>query len=314
MLYRALDVIFQHLFRLIAVLLLVPLVAGGVGLLLDHSATVEARIWADKPIFTPAFATDRFASDDSPADIEAGILRELVGTSQFTTEVLTAVDRRYPNFSTDEQNRQEADLQTNVTVTTQGTHLFTLDYKTPNTARGRVVVDAMIAAFGRQVQALDTSQVSVTQTALRGQVDQAQRDMNDAVQRAQTYLAQHQSQSVQNDPTYQTLIAQAQSKTDSYLAFQAQLDQAKGSQTAVYTLQSSFFHVVDQPFVVPLKIDQHLPAVKYLAFALVGVLAAEALFVYVVARRDPHIRAVQDIRRVGRFRPLGSTPTSVHSP
>jgi hypothetical protein len=313
MLYRALDVIFQHLFYLIAVLLLVPLAAGGIGLALDHSATVEARSWEDKPIFTPAFATDRFDSSDSPADIEAGILRELIGTSQFTTEVLTAVDGRYPNLSADEQNRQETDLQTNVGVTTQGSHLFTVDYKTPNSARGRLVVNAIVAAFGRQVQALDTNQVSVTQTALQGQVDSAYKDMNDAVQQAQTYLAQHQTQTVQNDPTYQTLIAQAQSRTDSYLAFQAQLDQAKGSQTAVYTLQSSFFHVVDQPTVLPLKIDQHLPAVKYLLFALVGVLAAEILLVYVIARRDPHIRAVQDIRRVGRFRPLGSTPSSVHA-
>jgi hypothetical protein len=312
MLYRALDVIFQHLIRLVAVLLLVPLVAGGVGLVLDHSATVEARVWADKPIFTPAFATDRFASSDPPSDIEAGILRELIGTSQFTTEVLTAADFQYPNWTTDEQAIAEADLQTNVTVSTEGSHLFTIDYKTPNTPRGRLVVNAMIAAFGRQVQALDTNQVSVTQTALQGQRDATYRDMTDAVQQAQTYLAQHQS--VTNDPTYQTLIAQAQSKTDSYLAAQAQLDQVKGSQTAVFTMQSSFFHVVDQPYVVPLKIDQHLPAVKYLLFALVGVLAAEALLVYVVARRDPRIRSVQDIRRVGRFRPLGSTPATIEAP
>src|SRR5215467_4995242 len=159
MLYRALDVIFQHLFRLIAVLLVVPLVAGGIGLALDHASTVEARIWADKPIFTPQFATDRFTSGDSPADIEAGILRELIGTSQFATEVLTAVDFSYPNWSTDQQNGAEADLQTNATVTTEGAHLFTLDYKTNNTARGRQVINAILAAFGRQVQALDTTQV-----------------------------------------------------------------------------------------------------------------------------------------------------------
>jgi hypothetical protein len=313
MLYRALDVIFQHLVRLIAVLLVVPLVAGGIGLVLDHSSTVEARIWADKPIFTPAFATDRFESSDPPADIEAGILRELIGTTQFATEVLTAADLSYPNWSTDQQNRAEDDLQTNVTVSTEGAHLFTLDYKTPNTARGRVIVNAIVAAFGRQVQALDTHQVSVTQTALQGQRDAAYRNMTDAVQAAQSYLAQH-GIGVANDPNYQTLIAQAQSKTDSYLAAQAQLDQVKGSQTAVFTMQSSFFHVVDQPYVVPLKIDQHLPAVKYLLYGLVAVLALETLFVYVIARRDPHIRAVQDIRRVGKFRPLGSTPSSVQAP
>lgn len=311
MLYRALDVIFQHLFRLLAALLAVPIVAGGVGLALDHSLTVQARIWADKPIFTPSFATDRFNSSDSPANIEAGILRELIGTSQFPAKVLTAVDFQYPNWSPDHQERARLDLQQNVTVVTEGPHLFTVNYRTTDSVRGRSIVNAIIAAFGRQVQALDTNQVSVIQTALQSQVDAAYRDMNDAVRQAQGYLAQHKS--VANDPTYETLIADAQSKTDRYLGAKARLDEAKGSREAMLTMQSSFFHVVDQPFVVPLKIDQQLPAVKYALFALLCVAAAEALLVYVIARRDPRIRSVQDIRRVGKFRPLGSSPASTRA-
>jgi hypothetical protein len=162
------------------------------------------------------------------------------------------------------------------------------------------------------VQALDTKQVSVTQSALQSQVDVAARDMNDAVRQAQNYTASHQS--LANDPDYQTLIGQAQSKTDRYLAVQAQLDQVKGSQNAVFTLQASFFHVIDQPFAVPLVLDQHNPAVKYALFALVGIAAAEALLVYVIARRDPAIRSVQDVRRIGRFKPLGTAPVSTVQP
>src|SRR5262249_49186514 len=71
MLPRALDVIFQHVLRLIAAIVVVPLAVGAVGYVVDHSVTVEARIWADRPLFTPTFATDRFNSSDSPADIEA---------------------------------------------------------------------------------------------------------------------------------------------------------------------------------------------------------------------------------------------------
>jgi H+/Cl- antiporter ClcA len=76
----------------------------------------------------------------------------------------------------------------------------------------------------------------------------------------------------------------------------------------VAVLQSSFFHVVDQPFVLPFKLDQHTPAVKYALFALVGIVGAVALYVYVVARRDPRIRSVQDVTRTGRFKPLGTAP------
>jgi hypothetical protein len=306
MLYRALDVVFQYILRLAAALVVVPLAVGGVGFVLDHSLTVEVRVWADRPLFTPTFATDRFNSTDPPSEVEAGILRELVATRGFAEEVLIKVNSDYRSWSPGRQDSAVAGLQSSVGVTTEGTHLFTVSYRTVDPDRGRSVVNAVLATFGREVQAIDTNQVSVTQAALKSQVDSAQRDMNDAVKQAQTYQAQHAS--VLNDPSYQALIGQAQSKTDQYLSLQARLDEIKSSQAAVSILQSSFFHVVDQPFVVPFTLDQHTPAVKYALYALIGIVSAEALFVYVVSRRDPRIRSVQDVRRAGQLRPLGSAP------
>lgn len=306
MLHRALDVIFQHVIRLIAAIVVVPLAVGAVGFAFDHAVTVEARVWADRPLFTPTFATDRFDSFDSPADIEAGIVSEFVKTSGFASEVLTRVDADYPYWSAERQISAENELQRGLTVTTEGTHLFTITYRTTDPNRGKAIVSAVIAAFGREVQAIDTHQVSVTQSAIQSQLDSAQQEMNDAVRQAQNYLASHKS--VANDPDYQALIGQAQSKTDHYLSLQAQVDEIKGSQTAVSVLQSSFFHIVDQPYVVPFTLDQHTPAVKLAIYALVGIVAAVTLYIYVTCRRDPRIRSVQDVRRAGRFKPLGSAP------
>jgi len=306
MLHRALDVVFQHLLRLVTALILVPLGAGAVGLALDHSLTVEARVWADKPTFTPVFATDRFTSSDPPAEIEAGILRELLATSAFADAVLTRVESGYASASPSQRRSAAADLQSNVSVATEGTHLFTVIYRTTDSDRGRSVVNAIIAAFGTEVQAIDANQVGVSQAAVKSQLDVAQLDMNDAVRQVQTYQAQHSS--VFNDPTYQTLLGQAQSKTDHYLSLQARLDEIKGSQAAVSVMQSSFFHVVDRPFVVPLTLDQHAPAVKFALYALIAIVAAEALFVYVIGRRDPRIRSMQDVRRAAGLKPLGSVP------
>jgi hypothetical protein len=305
MLHRALDVVFQYVFRLIAVLVAVPLAVGGIGFALDHSQTVQARIWADRPIYTPKFATDRFTSGDPPADIESGILRELLTTSKFDAAVLTRVDRHYPDWDLDRQDSADADLQQRVTVTTEGSHLFTVSYRTTQSDRGRMVLDAIIAAFGHEVQTIDADQVSVTQAALQAQVGTAKQDMDDAVRQAQTYQLQHHAGF--NDPNYDTLLAQAQSKTDRYLSLQGEIAQVQGSKTAL-SIQSSFFHVVDQPFVKPFQLDTHSPAVKYALYSLIGILGAEALFVYVIARRDPRIRSVHDVRRAGQFKPLGTAP------
>lgn len=305
MLHRALDVVFQHVFRLIAALVAVPLAAGVIGFGLDHSSTVEVRIWADRPLYTPTFATDQFSSNDSPADIEAGLVRELVGTTSFGTKVLATADPLFPTLTAAEHERALAELQKGVAVSVEGTHLFTVSYKTADVGRGRAIVQAVVTAFGSEVQSIDSNQVAMTQRALQSQADAAKAAMDDAVKQVLSYQVQHRS--VANDPEYQILLAQAQAKTDRYDALKAQLGDVQASQAAV-TQQSSLFHVVDQPFVVPFKLDQHAAAVKYGAFGLVGILGAEALLVYVIARRDPHIRSALDVRLAARFKPLGSAP------
>src|SRR5262249_62167032 len=85
--------------RLVGALVLVPLGVSAVGLAFDHSLTVEAREWADKPIFTPVFATDRFTSSDPPAEIEAGLLRELLAPRVFADAGVTRVASGYANRS-----------------------------------------------------------------------------------------------------------------------------------------------------------------------------------------------------------------------
>jgi hypothetical protein len=308
MLPRALDVVFQHMFRLIAGIVAVPVAAGLVGLVMDHSSTVEARIWADHPLYTPAFATDQFATTDSPSDIESGILRELLDTTSFSSKVLAAADPQFTAMNSDQQSAAMANLQKHTTVSVEGTHLFTVSYQTANAEQGRTMVQAIVTAFGSEVQNINSNQIAMTQQALQSQADSAQADMNAAVKQLQSYQAGHPSSASTNDPEYQSLQATAQAKTDRYLSIKSQLDDAQGSQTAV-SLQSSFFHVVDQPFVVPFRLDQHSVAFKYAGGALVAILGVEALLVYVIARRDPRIRSVLDVRQAGGFKPLGSAPS-----
>src|SRR5256885_12361650 len=149
MLHRALDVIFQYVIRLIAAIVVVPLAVGALGFAVDHSVVVEARVWADKPLFTPTFATDRFDSFNSPAEIEAGMVQELVNTSGFASEVLTQVDRDYPYWSADHQISAEGDLQHNLAVSADGTHPFTITYPTTNPNPGRTLLTPGVAAFRR---------------------------------------------------------------------------------------------------------------------------------------------------------------------
>lgn len=307
MVHRALDVVFQHLIKLIAVLILVPLLMGGVGYALDRTPTVGVRLWAQRPLYTPNFATDRFSSYLWPSTIEAGLLTELLGTDTFVDRLLVIIDPQSPYWPQEVKDSNVADLRQNIATTTEGEHLFLVTYRTTQLDRGRSVLNNLIIAFGAEMLAIDTGTVSSVESALQIQFKSAKQAMDAAIKQSEMYRSQHAN--VTADPNYQSLVTQAQSLTDRYLSLQAQIGQIQESKSAVTTLQSSFFHVVDPPAVLPKQIITKQSLTLRLAIGgLGGVFALEALIVYVIARRDPGIRSVEDVRRQIGLKPLGSAP------
>jgi hypothetical protein len=134
--------------------------------------------------------------------------------------------------------------------------------------------------------------------------------MNSAVAEAQAYkVARGLSESAAlSDPAYVQLQGQAKTKSDQYLAILAQVDDAQASRNAVASIQASVFHIVDPPTPSPQRISTTTPGVRYSLAAFAAVAVAELLLVYVLARRDPNVRSLEDVRREIGLKPLGSTP------
>ncbi len=308
--YRALDVVFQYLTPLVALLVVIPLALGGAMFALNRTETVSARIWADHPTFTPSFSTDRFSSQNTPAQIESTLVVEMIGTDVFADKVMLAVEPQFEGWSASRRDQAVADLRKNVLVTAIGEHLFSISYSTRRPDYGVRLLRSIIDTYGSSLRELESSEVGVTQTTLQLELDRARVAMNKAVTDAQSYQAAHRlsDQAAGADPNFGTLLAQAKSATDHYLSLQALVDEAQASHSAVVNLQAALFHVVDQPAVLPQRLSRTTPGVKEGLTALAGVAAVEALLVYVVARRDPSIRAAEDVRGALGLKPLGSVP------
>lgn len=310
MIHRSLDVAFQHLGWLLVGLLLVPIGAAAASTALDRSQVVSAKIWADKPTYTPKFTSDRFDSFQTPAQVEASLLQEMVATDSFDSSVLSKTDPGYAGWSQSHQQQAASDLRTSFSIDSQGEHLFVISYRTARVDRGIVVLKAIIDVFSAAVQELESGQVGTAQAVLQGQLDSAKQAMNSAVAAAQAYKSGHglSESAAQLDPAYAQLQGQARTKTELYLSVLAQVDDAQASRNAVGKIQASVFHVVDPPALTPQKLSTSTPAVKYTLAAFAGVAVLEALLVYVLARRDPNLRSLEDVRREVGLRPLGSTP------
>jgi hypothetical protein len=309
--HRSLDVVFQYSLRLLAGLVVIPLLTGGITLALDRSQTVATRVWADRPVFTPTFATDRFATWLTPAQVEASLMQEVIVTDAFVSDVLSKAEPGYEGWSGDHQEQAAADFRKRVSVEPQAQHLFVISYKTERPEYGIAVLKALLDVFSVTVQSLEAGQVTTAQNALQGELNNARQEMNTAVAQAQGYLASHQlnGRAPESDPNYSFLLGNAQTKTEHYLNIVAQIDEAQASHQAVVTIQASIFHVVDPPELVPPSFaPQSSPALRLGLIALGAVAVLEALFVYVVARRDPRVRVIEDVRLEVGLRPLGSAP------
>src|SRR5262245_43937156 len=117
MVHRALDVVFQHLVKLLAGLILGTLLMGGIGYAIDRTPTVGVRLWAKRPVYTPNFTTDHFASYQWPSVIESSLLTELLGTDTFINHLLLTIDRQSAYWPQELRDSVIADLRHNIAAT-----------------------------------------------------------------------------------------------------------------------------------------------------------------------------------------------------
>jgi len=126
--YRAVDVVFQYLKPLIALLVVIPLAVGGFAFAFGRADVVIARVWADRPVFMPDFTSDVYSRTDSPAQTESDLMLELIGTDSFATSVENAVQPEFETWSTSARAQAFAALRQAFSVAPQGEHLFVISY------------------------------------------------------------------------------------------------------------------------------------------------------------------------------------------
>lgn len=306
MLGRHLDVIFQHLTLLVLGLVAVPALAGSAGLLLGRSDVVTVRLWAERSPILAGSLYGGWSSDQSPADQGATLLTELLQTDSFTAQVLLAT-RPGTQLDSPEAQSFGTDLRRHVAVEVQGPHVLLISYQVSGSRDGVKLVGALVTTFERSLMATAVAQRTLTDNGLKSQVDLARRQMDEAVVAQQQYAATHNVVGSTPDPTYQSLIALARAKIETYIGLVQKADTA-GLYGQAGPIQAAFqVRVLDPPHLEKSTLNWRA-AKKDLGYALAGVVMAGLAFVYIAGRRDPRVLTPEEtLSRLG-LQPLGSVP------
>lgn len=308
MLHRLLDVTFQYLGRLVVVLVLVPSIVLTLGLVLDRTQQVTARLWADTPAVLADSPYAQPASGTNPSDRQVALIGELLQTDSFVAAVVREAKLDGPA----DPAAVAADLRKNLHVSAEGPHVIVVVYTTAQPERGLVLTRAVITAFQQAQQTVQEGQATIADSALNSLLQTARKEMDDAITAAQQYRAAHgPDTTLASDATYQSLRQLANLKVDNYNTLQQQADKASQYQSAIPTVQPGTLRILDEPAAAPWQLSLRGPATRNAGLALIAVLAVELAFVYNVTRRDQRVRTTQEVVATLGLRSMGTVSNPV---
>ncbi len=312
---RTLEALFRRLGRIVALLVLLPIIGFTIGYLLPHTYQAQASLWANKRyevIGSTGTESDLLATE---AETQATALNELLQTRTFDLAVANQTglkDTLSPSVRSDPNARDDALVQAindRVLVQAQGTHLFTITYTNTDWHIAQQVVAAVINSYGQQSQGLSVVEGQNLLEAYQGQLPQAQKDASTAAHAEQQYINQHPTENaadLANDPEYSLLHAQTQQAQSILANLQTQIATIKQEIGLQSGGADALFRVIDQPTVKGVSRAKTLlmAAGGGLGFALLAV----AIYLALLVRRDRALYTPAEVQRATEMRVLLQLP------
>lgn len=311
--HRATEILFRHMALLVLpFVVIVPLTV----LYTLHTRRVQwesvASAWVTQP--SPIYTDDRLGS--TPAPNQASLLQSLLTTRTFAVSVLRQTPLADQLDGGPKENAAITKLQKSVTVSPTGNEIVTVRVRGDTPDLAYAIAQAVLSTFADQV-AQESTAVAQTSVALQENAyNKANAQYTASLNALASYIAQHPELADPSkplpsnaDPTYERLLAQANSDQQAYNDAKLRYEQAKQRAQAGSTALPYTFSVIDPPRkpVEPMAVKKttllKLPLIG-LAFALMlsGLTGA-----YLVLS-DRRIFTAADLRETTGLTVLGTLP------
>lgn len=304
---RLLDVLFQYLGRMALGLLILPALVGGISYLADRSQTLTVRLWAEYPVYLSSSTLGKEFAGVSPAAGSQTLAVELLASDSFLDPVIAQSSSGNKHESADQKAGDRALVRSRLRLTTPGPNLLVMSYVSDDPASATRFLNGFIAALGDSVVSIQTAQAADMVSTVVNRLPGAQSAMQDALAKVQSYGAGETTAQLLRDPQYQTLVADAEAKTNYYVSLEDLSHQAQLLKEEIPRSRTAMLRILDPPRPELKTIDLKSPVVRYALLALCAVVVVEGLLLYLLAVRDPRVRAGSEVRAHG-IAYLGSTP------
>lgn len=319
---RTLETIFRRLWGFIALIVILPLIGLGIAFLLPRTYESSATIWALHRYTAIGSTGPESNLEATPAETQSNALKELLHTRLFALNVsrstgLAEEIRNSPGYklnglfrTMDIEDAMATEVADNVIVTPNGYNLLQISYTNSNPRVAQEIVKNVIAQFGGQSSSLALYDGQKLLDAYQSELAKAKDDYDKAVTAEVSYLQKHpdlaRSQQI-TDPEYARLHAKTQQAQTSYQNIQNSIDNLRQQLATLGQGSSDLFKVVDET-------SPGLPTSRMKSFLLcagtgLGIaLAACALYIVIMVRRDRAVYTASDIQKITSLPVIMQTP------
>ncbi len=306
---RVLEVIFRHLFQLLALLVLLPLIGVAITYVaVPKKYQATASLWASQIYDTGTGAANLTATPETPATSQVFALDEFLQTRSFALSVVQNIAlvptlQLSGDVLNDPRQLQDAvlsEISKNVQVAAQGTNLFVITYANKDPHIAQQIVQSVIDHYRMQIQSLSADETLLQ--SYQAELPAAQQEENAAIAAESQYLAAHPNlnpSDLSTDPQYAQLDAHKVQAQNVVNSIQSSISSIEQKIFAQKDGANTLYNVIDAPQ-RPTHYQSRLK--NYLTGGGVGLamaLLAVVLYLVILVRRDRAIYSADDIQEDG---------------
>jgi uncharacterized protein involved in exopolysaccharide biosynthesis len=310
---RTLEAIFRHPLRLLALIVLLPIIGVAVVyFMVPRTYESIASLWALQRYFVIGSTGPESDLLSTPAQTQATALTELLQTRSFVDSVVKGIDLASTlNPGADVMNNPQLleqalfnEISKHVVITPSAYDLFEISYANRNPQVAQQIVASIIANYGTQGLGLSIAEGQNLLGSYKTQLTNAQQELNDAVTAETRYVHDHPNltpNQLTSDPQYallDTQRVQAQAKVQN---LQNTINTIQQSISTQGTQAGTLFSVIDAPQVPYQPASRTKDYLVGGGLGLAVALLACVMYLVIVVRRDRGVYATSDLHDLVAF-------------
>jgi capsular polysaccharide biosynthesis protein len=295
--FKYIEALFHHWIRFVALIIVLPALAGGASLYLFQGKTGSTQIWVDNPSY---FGTVSTASGWNqyltPAQNTVDSLDQLVATQSYYDQLGKRLMADRTVHNTTERDQVLGEVASQLKITSNGSHLIDITVDCPTANVCIDVLNTTVSMHRDWLIENERNQAAVASQFYTGQLQLAQDRVTQAVDKLNTYVAGHPTPQVlvkTPDPALDRLQSDVNSAQSQVNGIQDKMQNIQFSAEAAGQIDQTAVRTIDPPRV---KSGRFTSTTKKMAMIIGGgAVLPGLLYLFVLGWLDRTARSSKEI-------------------